>query len=147
MKAAKRVVEAGYSVAFHFDPLIHYQGWEDDYREVVERIFAAVNEKNIAWISLGALRYPPKMKAIIERKFPHSKITLGELEVGEDNKLRYLKPIREELFRTMFESIRANSREVYVYLCMENPEMWRQTAIVNSSANKYARYFKYFRKD
>jgi spore photoproduct lyase len=147
LNAARRCSDAGYPVAFHFDPIIYYQGWEEDYGELVEKIFSAVEEKNIAWISLGALRYPPEQKGIMERKFPHSRITLGELTIGEDNKLRYLKPIRSELFKKMQASIRSYSKEVYVYLCMESADIWKAARIVNQTKNSYARYFSYSRKD
>jgi len=146
LKAARQCARAGYPVAFHFDPIIYYQGWEQDYREVVEKIFSAVGENHIAWISLGALRYPPEQKGIMERKFPHSRITLGELIIGEDKKLRYLKPIRIQLFKTMQRFIRSFSKTVFIYLCMESPEVWHEADISSEPGNSYSKYFKFFKK-
>ena len=36
--AAERCQQAGFRLAFHFDPMIYYEGWENDYRYVVERM-------------------------------------------------------------------------------------------------------------
>jgi spore photoproduct lyase len=40
LAAAKSCQEAGYRLAFHFDPMIEYRGWEEDYRAMVERLFS-----------------------------------------------------------------------------------------------------------
>lgn len=146
LQAAKQCVKAGYPVAFHFDPIIHYAGWEKDYQQVVKAIFAAVPADKIAWISLGALRYQPELKDIIEERHSHSQITLGELDVGEDNKLRYFKPIRLAIFKKMNEFIRSYSKDVYVYLCMESPDVWGKVGIKNKKSNPYAKYFRFFCK-
>jgi len=109
-------------------------------------IFKQINPQKIAWISLGALRYPPQLKEIIEARFPHSQIALGQLDVGEDKKMRYFKDIRIEIFKKMLGYIRAHSKEVFVYLCMESQEVWKQADIKNSNNNPYGKYFKFFRK-
>jgi len=114
--AAKKCVAAGYKVGFHFDPIIYYSNWDKDYKEVVDLIFSEIDPKDVAWISLGALRYQPELKDIIEKRFPHSRITLGELSVSEDKKMRYFKPIRIEIFQKMHQFIRCHSKDVYVYL-------------------------------
>jgi spore photoproduct lyase len=146
LKAAKRCAKAGYPVAFHFDPLIFYAGWDKDYKGVVDLIFSEIGPKEIAWISLGALRYPPELKDIVEERFPHSRITLGELSIGEDGKMRYFKPIRMEIFQKMNKLIRSHSKKAYVYLCMESAEVWSKSEIQNQENNPYQCYFKFFEK-
>ena len=145
--AAKRCVAAGYSVAFHFDPIIFYAGWEREYQAVVDLIFASIPADKVAWISLGALRYPLALKDIIEEKFPHSRITLGELDAGPDKKLRYFEPIRIEIFSKMQNFIRAYAKEVYIYLCMESEMVWEGAGIRNGNDNEYAKYFKFRSSD
>ncbi len=146
IKAAKKCVKAGYPVAFHFDPILFYSGWDKDYKKVVDLIFSGIDPKDVAWISLGALRYQPKLKDIIEERFSHSRITFGELNVGEDGKMRYCKPIRIEIFKEMHDFIHSYSRDVYVYLCMESTDVWQAVDLKNSIENPYARYFKFFKK-
>ena len=126
LQAARRCHEAGYRIGFHFDPLIEYPGWEEDYRQVVDGIFDYVAPEAIAWISLGALRYPPKLDEIIRHRHPQSEVVLGELLPGKDGKLRYFKPIRIEMFRQLNAWIKKHDPDLFVYLCMESDQVWRQ---------------------
>jgi spore photoproduct lyase len=126
LAAARRCCQAGYRIGFHFDPLITYPGWEEDYQAVVDAIFEHVEPEAIAWISLGALRYPPQLDGIIRRRHPNSDIVLGELFPGQDGKLRYFRPIRTALFRKMNAWIKEHDEGIFVYLCMESDPVWRQ---------------------
>ena len=127
LAAAQKCQEAGFRLAFHFDPMIYYDGWEEDYRIVVEKIFRVINPQNIIWISLGALRYPPHLDNIIRTNHPNSKIVYGELFPGIDGKMRYFKPIRIKMFRKMYQWIRSFDPDVFIYLCMESSEVWEKS--------------------
>lgn len=124
--AASRCVEAGYPVAFHFDPMVHHEGWRDTYRDVVDQLFTAVPADSVAWISLGALRMPSGQRELMQERFPQSRLPQGELVPAEDGKLRYFKPIRVELYRHLLGCIRSRAPSVKVYACMERPEVWRK---------------------
>ena len=93
---------------------------------MVEVLFDHVAAKNIAWISLGAFRFMPPLKSIIENRFTKSKIVYGEFVPGLDGKMRYFKPLRIELFRKVASWIRDHAPAVPVYLCMEDDEVWRK---------------------
>ncbi len=126
LEAAKEVQKAGYRIGFHFDPMIHFDGWQEGYKETVDKIFRVIKPENIAWISLGALRYPPGLDDIIRENHPESPIVLGELLPGIDKKLRYFKPIRVEMFKKMYKWIKGHSDSVFVYLCMEKTDVWQK---------------------
>ncbi|UCF38206.1 MAG: radical SAM protein [Acidobacteriota bacterium] len=126
LEAARRCVEAGYPVAFHFDPMVHYEGWEEGYRTLIKRIFDRIPPHAIAWISLGALRMQPGQLEIMKERFPNSILPLGELVPAEDGKLRYFKPIRTELYSSLRTWIEESGSGVKVYACMERPEVWRK---------------------
>lgn len=124
LAAAKKCVEAGYRVGFHFDPMINYEGWENDYKEVVEEIFAYVPSASIAWISMGSLRFPPHLKWMAEKRFPYTKIFCGEF-IPTNGKMRYFRPLREEMYRKMREWIRKKAPKVSPYLCMETQTVYQ----------------------
>ncbi|MBU1487880.1 hypothetical protein KKH56_07535 [bacterium] len=126
IKAALVCQEAGYPLSFHFDPLIEYPVWEKDYKEVVKLLFGSIRPENIAWISLGALRFMPGLKPIIEKRFPSSSIIYGEFITGLDGKCRYFKPIRVQLYRKLLSYIREYGGDVFVYLCMESKDVWQK---------------------
>jgi len=127
LSAASKCEEWGYPVAFHFDPMIVYDGCEEDYRKVVEEMFSRISSKNIVWISLGTFRFTPPLKPIVQRRFSDSKIIYGEFISGLDGKMRYFKPLRMELYRKMVSWIRDIAPDVLVYLCMEDDEVWEKS--------------------
>ena len=91
------------------------------------KIFRAVNPRRIAWISLGALRFPPHLRDLVRKRFPKSRVPCGEFVPGHHGKDRYFRPIREEMYRKMRSWIHAEAPEVFVYLCMENRLVWEQS--------------------
>ncbi len=124
LQSANRCVQAGYKLAFHFDPIVQYSGWEDEYRELVHQIFRLLPSGAVAWISLGGLRMTYALKQVIRRRFPKSPLPFGELVAGEDGKLRYFKPVRVEIYRQMKSWIGEVDPDVPIYLCMEKPDVW-----------------------
>lgn len=127
ISAAKTLItHADYRLAFHFDPLIDYPGWENEYAEVINFLFAEIPAERMAWISLGCLRFMPDLKGIMQERFPKSPLASGEWITGMDGKMRYLKARRVEVYQTMVEMVRSQSKDVSLYLTMESPEVWRK---------------------
>jgi spore photoproduct lyase len=124
--AAYRCQEAGYPLGFHFDPILHYEDWEEGYRETVFRLFDRIDPKRVIWISLGGFRYPRDLKRIAKERFPQAKIFLGELFPGRDGKFRYLQEIRVEMYRKMLEWLKEVDPNLFIYLCMESKEVWEE---------------------
>jgi len=126
LRAAARCEAWGYPLAFHFDPLILYEGWEKDYRRLVRRLFSSVSPQSIAWISLGSFRFMPSLKPIIQKRFKKSRIVYGEFILGLDGKMRYFKPLRIDLYRKVAAWIRELAPDVTLYFCMEDEEVWKR---------------------
>ncbi|MBL7662474.1 DNA photolyase [bacterium] len=126
IQAAARVVAAGYRVGFHFDPMIHFANWEDEYLETVKEIFNTIDSRRIAWVSLSTLRYKPKMQEIMKSRFPQSKIPYGEQFLAADEKIRYIQPLRLKMLRFMWRELKARNPNLPVYLCMESSTAWKE---------------------
>ncbi len=124
--AAKKLVEVGYRVGFHFDPLIYFPGWEDEYKETIDLIFSNIPSKHIAWVSISTLRYQQEMQNIMIERFPKSKLPFGEQFLASDHKLRYIQPIRFKMLNFVWKELKAKSAELPVYMCMESASAWRQ---------------------
>ncbi|MFQ6082819.1 MAG: radical SAM protein [Candidatus Aminicenantia bacterium] len=128
LKAAKEIVNYGYRVGFHFDPIIFHPGWEKDYQEIIKKLFSNISPKDIAWISLGSLRFQLGLKSIIEKRFPKTRIIYHEFISGRDGKYRYFKPLRLKVYQRIVQWIRKyGGDEVFIYYCMESEEIWRKT--------------------
>lgn len=120
LNAARLANAGGYRVAYHFDPMIHVPGWEDEYAGVVESL-ARVQGVVPEWISLGTVRYPPPLKGMIERR-PYG---IDEFSRSRDGKMRYIQPVRTKMYRFVKERLRRAFSETPIYLCMESPTVWR----------------------
>jgi spore photoproduct lyase len=127
LKAAAKCESWGYRLAFHFDPIVIYDGCESDYERVVKEIFSSVSPDNIVWVSLGTFRFMPSLKPIIQKRFPDSRIIYGETVTGLDGKIRYFKPLRIEIYKKIIACIRKHAPQVFIYFCMEDDEVWQQS--------------------
>jgi len=125
LKAAQKVLRKGYRLGFHFDPLLMLPGWKHAYSALVKKLTRAIPEKEVLWISLGSLRYPPSLKKIIEERFPKTRITAAESIRGLDGKTRYFRPKRIRLYRHVVIELRKRWKDVFIYFCMENRTVWK----------------------
>ena len=127
LETAKKAAEKGYKIAFHFDPIILYDGCETEYEKVIRSIFSHVDPSNIVWISIGTFRFMPQLKSVIEARFPKSIIPYGEFILGLDNKMRYFKPLRIAIYQRLAALFKQIAPDVMVYFCMEDEEVWEKT--------------------
>ncbi|MGM0451662.1 MAG: radical SAM protein [Thermodesulfobacteriota bacterium] len=127
IRAAVECRARGYPLAFHFDPLVIYDGCETEYGQVIDRLFDAIDGDAVVWISIGSFRFMPTLKPVIERRFSRSKIVYGEFVKGIDGKMRYFKPLRIALYRSIIEKIREKAPSVLLYFCMEDDEVWQKS--------------------
>jgi len=125
--AAQSAAKKGYKIGFHFDPIFYFNGWEKEYKKTVDMIFQYIEPPTIAWISMGCFRYIPSLKNIITHRFPASNTIYNEFITGLDNKKRYPKPIRIEMYRSMQQWIKSHNSHVFIYLCMESTDVWKQS--------------------
>ena len=70
LRAARRCLDAGYKIGLHFDPLLHFPGWEDVYEPFVEQVFQAIDPRDVTTMSMGSLRFAPDLKDVVRARFP-----------------------------------------------------------------------------
>lgn len=127
LAAAARCAEWGYPLAFHFDPVIRHSGWEEGYRRTIRLLFSSVPRERIVWISLGALRYLPRLKTIAGERFPRSRFFFEEFIEGLDGKSRYFRPERVAMYRVLVDELRLHAAaNTCLYFCMESELIWRE---------------------
>jgi len=127
LQSARKAEKLGFRLGFHFDPVIHHPHWKKLYGDLISQIFSAVSAESIMWISIGGLRFTPGLKDIIKERYPQSPLIRDEQVVGMDNKIRYFKPLRIEMFRYIYDCIRSYSQDVFVYFCMEDKKTWQNS--------------------
>jgi spore photoproduct lyase len=126
LRAARLCQDAGYRLAFHFDPMIEYPGWECDYERMLEQAFATIDWRKLSWLSLGVLRQTPGLKQAMRERFPQTALLTGEQVLCPDGKARYFQPLRVSMYRKMVRWIRRAAPTVKIYLCMESRQVWEQ---------------------
>ena len=126
LRAAQRCRDAGYKIGLHFDPLLYYPGWEADYEPFVDQVFAALSPADIAYMSMGSLRFSPALKGVVRERFAKSRLMDAELFPGADGKMRYFRPLRVEMYTQMLTWLRRYIADTHLYLCMESREIWHK---------------------
>ncbi len=149
LKAARKAQDLGCFVGLHFDPVVIYDGFEKDYHYLIGDIGRILDPDRIIWISLGLLRFPPKLYGhFIEEG--RKRLLHGEFIRGEDGKYRYIKQERIRVYRMLYKQLKRISNDLFVYLCMERSDVWQAVtgrtmenteALVNSFDNRVRSLF------
>lgn len=126
LAAARQVQAAGYKLGFHFDPLIEYPNWEEGYRDAIARIFAAIDPRRVAWVSLGSLRLTPALRATMRRRFSQTRLLSGEQVLCADGKWRTFQALRVKMYRAVTGWLKEAAPTTPSYMCMETAPVWEK---------------------
>lgn len=141
LTAARQCEDMGFWIAFHFDPMVWYPKWKDEYRSIVDRIFSTIRDpEHIAWWSLGGFRTMPALKNRLREYNRHLPLFCGEMVLGSDKKYRYFRPIRVEFYQVIQEIVERYYPGTALYLCMESPEVWEEAGMVKRIPHGLVRY-------
>lgn len=118
--AAARMLDSGYKIAFHLDPIVAYPEAESDYAELFEQLFDRIPPQRISFMSMGGLRLTPTLRTIARRRFPRDSMLIGEEVLSSDGRYRVFTPLRLRLFAKLREQLARANPQLPIYLCMEN---------------------------
>lgn len=126
--AAKKVVAAGFKLAFHIDPIIYHLGWQENYGFLVNEICKNFSPNEVKVISLGTLRFQPEQRLMMRERFGMSSlVNQAEMFTSDSGKMRYDWHLRTEMFQFILKQFKNNSSTWNIFLCMETPETWATT--------------------
>jgi spore photoproduct lyase len=124
IESARAIANRGNLVGFHFHPIIVYDNYLDEYREIVEKLLKLFKPKEVAMVSMGTLTFiKPVIKKLRDRNFS-TKILQMPFE-NASGKLSYPIELKKEMFSSIFNMFKPWHREVYFYLCMEEHSLWK----------------------
>lgn len=121
LQAARAALDMGYRIAFHLDPVFHFEGWREAYAELILELSDFPKER-IAFLSLGLFRYMPDLGMEIRERFPYHEILTGEFFPDEDGKYHYFRSIRKEMHQAFQEWLEPWSPSIPVFWSMEPEE-------------------------
>ncbi|MEN8175823.1 MAG: spore photoproduct lyase family protein, partial [Pseudomonadota bacterium] len=96
LDAMGRLAERGWPLGLRFDPLIHHQDYQDNYRDLFARVFARIPEDAVHSVSLGPFRLPRTFFRTITRLYPAEPLFAGQLE-GRGGMISYPRDVEEEM--------------------------------------------------
>lgn len=127
LRAARTVADRGIGVAFHFHPIVHYQGWERDYVASAEQLIGRFAPEEVRFVSFGSVTLiKPVIRRIRELGNP-TKILQMKLVPEPHGKLSYNDDIKIDMFRTMYNAFSPWRDRVFMYLCMEKQSIWERS--------------------
>lgn len=142
--AAKKVVHAGFKLAFHIDPIIYHLGWQENYAFLVKEICKNFSPDEVKVVSLGTLRFQPEQRLMMRERFGMaSLVNQAEMFSSDSGKMRYDWHLRTEMFQFVLKQFKNNNSAWNIFLCMETPETWATT--LNKSPMKVNGLENFFR--
>ena len=123
--AARKVANKGVKVGFHFHPIVEYEGYLNEYKELYDTLLKTFDPSEVALVSFGTLTFiKPVIKQLRERNFT-TKITQMPFDDAA-GKFSYPLKTKIEMFSHAYESFKPWHKEVFFYLCMEPHELWKK---------------------
>ncbi|MDX9814430.1 MAG: spore photoproduct lyase family protein [Sulfurimonas sp.] len=134
LKAAREVANKGYKVGFHFHPIVEYENYLAEYKELYDKVLDMFSSSEVALVSFGTLTFIKPVIKVLRNRGLKSKITQMPFE-DASGKSSYPKETKVEMFKHAYESFKPWHKEVFFYLCMEEHELWNETFGYNYSTN------------
>lgn len=119
LAAARCLADHGYPIVFSIDPIIQCDDWEILYDTLIDQLFTHVPTASLARIELSCLHYPRGLADQAGARFPDSRIFLGEL-VPVNGSYRYFRPVRQQMYDHLRESIYRRSEQLPVRIIQEH---------------------------
>jgi spore photoproduct lyase len=124
LNSAKAIVKKGNLIGFHFHPIIAYEDYLSEYREVWQRLVSEFDPKFVAMVSMGTLTFiKPVIKRLQQREL---KTKVTQIPMRDVNgKKTYDYETKLEMFKSCYKALKPWHGEVFFYLCMEEHSLWR----------------------
>ena len=123
LQAARKIADNKRLVGFHFHPMIHYDNYQVDYKEVVDQVINNFSPEEVALVSIGTITFTKKVIKEIRSRDIKSKILQMPFEEVA-GKFSYPDTIKEEMFSCLYQAFKPWHGKVFFYLCMEPAYLW-----------------------
>jgi spore photoproduct lyase len=125
--SARKIADQKIKVAFHFHPLVWYQGWQNDYQQIVKNLQDMFTTNEVLFVSFGSITLiKPVVQQIRDLGNPTKTLQM-ELVQDPHGKLTYPDQIKIEMFTMMYDAFKTWHKDVFFYLCMEKESIWRES--------------------
>lgn len=117
LKAAKDAVEAGWKVRLCIDPVIHTEGFETLYTDLIDTIFASLDPESVHQLTLGSFRMSQNHLRSL-KKLRRSDVAFYPYEV-RDEMATYPQAIEQHILEVLLA-------KATLYIPMERIRTWQR---------------------
>lgn len=121
------IQKGGYQIQIAIEPIIKYDGYEKDYRDLIKRLKNEVDLSNVSKIKVGTVRYKTWLKNYITKVHPKSGLVSRNQQLVSpqpgDKRWRYSKDERLKIYGVIQNELKS-VQSVKLGLGSENPELW-----------------------
>ncbi len=125
LSSARTVADRGIKVAFHFHPMVYFEGWSESYTGIANQVMKRFDPDEVLFISFGSVTLIQPVIQKIRNLGNPTKILQMELVPDPHGKLTYPDDIKIRMFRLMYKIFTPWHDMVFFYLCMEKTEIWQ----------------------
>lgn len=119
--------KAGYQILIAIEPIIKYNGYEKDYRDLIKKLNNEIDLSRISKIKVGTVRYKTRLKNYIKNVHPKSGLISRNQQLVApqpgDKRWRYSKDERLKIYRVIQKKLNSVP-SVKLGLGSENPDLW-----------------------
>ena len=134
INSARVLANKGVIVGFHFHPIVVYENYLDEYKNIYDRLVSEFNSDEIALISMGTLTFiKPVIKKLRQRELK-TKILQMPFETI-NGKQSYSIKQKKQMFKHCYDSFKPWHKSVYFYMCMEAHSLWKDVFGFEYSSN------------
>ena len=126
--AINALIQKGdYQILFAIEPIIKYDGYEADYREMIKKLKKEIDLSRVKKIKVGTVRYKTRLKNYISKVHPKSGLISRDQQLCEpeegDKRWRYSKEERLKIYQVIKGELKSVPT-VKLGLGSENPDLW-----------------------
>jgi len=127
ISAARDCADAGIKVAFHFHPMVWYNGWDNDYPQIASDIINQFDPEEVLFVSFGSITLIKPVIQKIRGLGNPTKTLQMEFVTDPHGKMTYPDKIKIKMFKRMYTSFTPWKNKVFFYLCMEKESIWKES--------------------
>jgi spore photoproduct lyase len=98
LEAIKKLQENGWLIGLRFDPLIFQTGYQRQYQQLFEQVFAMVDLGQLHSVSLGVFRLPESYYKKIHKLYPDEKLFASPLQ-HQGGMVSYRQELEQEMMQ------------------------------------------------
>ena len=124
IEAAAKCAKAGHLVGFHIHPMVFFNGWENEYRDLVMALCDNIDPENAVMIGIGTLTFTKENLKTLRSSGRPTRVTQMPL-APIAGKYSYDLGTKRKMFSHLYSCFPQDWKDkVFFYLCMEDPSLW-----------------------